>query len=92
MLIWEPCGSAFGGGEVVSWWVFWRANFLSGRYDDVIGTEKSGTKELSDPLENEPERAYRAFESFLALPVNERTLLEAYRGHVGNPNADVTCR
>jgi hypothetical protein len=44
-------------------------------------------RELWDRLENEPERAYRAFESFLRLPSNERTLLEAYRQHVGNPDA-----
>ena len=44
-------------------------------------------RELWDRLENEPERAYRAFESFLSLPSGERTLLEAYRRHVGNPDA-----
>src|SRR5688500_11114862 len=44
-------------------------------------------RELWDRLENEPERAYRAFESFLALPGGMRTLIEAYRQHVGNPNA-----
>src|SRR5215204_7808605 len=44
-------------------------------------------RELWDRLENEPERAYRAFEAFLALPGNERTLLAAYRQHVGNPDA-----
>ena len=44
-------------------------------------------RELWDRLENEPERAYRAFESFLGLPSGERTLLEAYRRHVGNPDA-----
>src|SRR5918994_6390104 len=44
-------------------------------------------RELWDRLENEPERAYRAFESFLSLPSGERTLLEAYRRHVGNPEA-----
>jgi hypothetical protein len=38
-------------------------------------------------LENEPERAYRAFECFLSLPSGERTLLAAYRQHVGNPDA-----
>src|SRR5829696_8333120 len=43
--------------------------------------------ELWDRLENEPERAYRAFESFLSLPSGERTLLGAYRQHVGNPDA-----
>jgi len=47
-------------------------------------TEK---RELWDRLENEPERAYRAFESFLSLPSGERTLLGAYRRHVGNPEA-----
>lgn len=44
-------------------------------------------KELWDRLENEPERAYRAFESFLTLPSGERTLLKAYRTYVGNPDA-----
>jgi hypothetical protein len=44
-------------------------------------------KELWDRLENEPERAYRAFECFLSLPSGERTLLEAYRRHVGNSEA-----
>src|SRR5215211_2436537 len=49
-----------------------------------MDTEK---RELWDRLENEPERAYRAFECFLSLPSGERTLLEAYRQHVGNPDA-----
>jgi hypothetical protein len=49
-----------------------------------MDTEKT---ELWDRLENEPERAYRAFECFLALPSSERTLLAAYRQHVGNPDA-----
>jgi hypothetical protein len=44
-------------------------------------------RELWDRLENETERAYRAFECFLSLPSGERTLLEAYRRHVGNPDA-----
>jgi hypothetical protein len=44
-------------------------------------------RELWDRLENEPERAYRAFEGFMSLPSSERTLLEAYRQHVGNPDA-----
>ena len=44
-------------------------------------------KELWHRLTNEPERAYRAFECFLGLPGGERTLLEAYRRHVGNPDA-----
>src|SRR5215204_801873 len=43
--------------------------------------------ELWDRMENEPERAYRAFESFLSLSSGERTLLGAYRQHVGNPDA-----
>jgi choline dehydrogenase-like flavoprotein len=49
-----------------------------------MDTEK---RELWDRLENEPERAYRAFECFLGLPSGERTLLRAYRQHVGNPDA-----
>src|SRR5215207_831150 len=47
-------------------------------------TEK---RELWNRLKNEPERAYRAFECFLNLPSGERTLLGAYRRHVGNPDA-----
>jgi hypothetical protein len=49
-----------------------------------MDTEK---RELWDRLANEPERAYRAFECFLNLPSGERTLLGAYRQHVGNPEA-----
>src|SRR5215208_7405621 len=49
-----------------------------------MDTQKS---ELWDRWENEHERPYRAFESFLALHSSERTLLEAYRQHVGNPDA-----
>ncbi len=45
------------------------------------------TKELWDRLENEPERAYRAFEFYLTLTGGERTVLAAYRNHVGNPDA-----
>jgi|SRR5215216_243097 hypothetical protein len=44
-------------------------------------------KELWDRLENEPERAYRAFESYRNLPSAERRLIEAYRQHVGNRDA-----
>src|SRR5215208_279534 len=44
-------------------------------------------RELWDRLENEPERAFQAFESFLSLPGRERTLIKAYRQHVGNPEA-----
>lgn len=47
-----------------------------------MDTEKS--KELWERLENEPERAYRAFECYLTLPTSDRTLLEAYRRHIGN--------
>src|SRR5918997_5817178 len=49
-----------------------------------MDTEK---RELWDRLENESERAYRAFESYRYLPSAERTLIEAYRQHVGNPHA-----
>ena len=48
-----------------------------------MDTEK---KELWERLTSEPERAYRAFGCFLSLPTGERTLLEAYRRHVGNPD------
>src|SRR5215207_1898897 len=44
-------------------------------------------RELWDRLENEPTRAFHAFESFLALHSGERTLLEADSQHVGNPDA-----
>jgi hypothetical protein len=44
-------------------------------------------KEVWDRLENEPERAFRAFEAYRHLPSAERTLIEAYRQHVGNPDA-----
>jgi hypothetical protein len=50
-----------------------------------MDTEKK--KELWDRLENEPERAYRAFEYYRNLPSGERTLIAAYRRHVGNPEA-----
>jgi hypothetical protein len=43
------------------------------------------SRELWDRLENEPERAYRAFETYRNLPSRQRTLLQAYRHHVGNP-------
>src|SRR5919112_6281577 len=49
-----------------------------------MDTEK---RALWDRLENEPERAYRAFESYRNLPSGERTLIAAYRLHVGNPDA-----
>jgi acyl carrier protein len=49
-----------------------------------MDTEK---RELWDRLENEPERAYRAFECFLGLPSDQRTIVEAYRSHVDNPVA-----
>jgi len=54
-------------------------------YDPGMDIEKE--KELWDRLENEPERAYRAFECYRNLPSGERTLIEAYRQHVGNPHA-----
>jgi hypothetical protein len=44
-------------------------------------------RELWDRLENESERAYRAFEVFLRLPSSERTLTAAYQHHVSNPDA-----
>jgi hypothetical protein len=53
-------------------------------YASVMDTEQ---RELWDRLTTESERAYRAFESFLGRPSGERTLLGAYRLHVGNPDA-----
>jgi hypothetical protein len=44
-------------------------------------------KELWDRLENEPETAYRAFETYRNLPSAERTVIAAYRHHTGNPDA-----
>jgi hypothetical protein len=43
--------------------------------------------ELWYQLSNESERAHRAFQTFLSLPRNDRTVIEAYRSHVGNPEA-----
>src|SRR5215217_7612983 len=81
---------AVGGG--VSWW---ESGTVMGTYRRRRISSETGTiqdmniqkKELWDRLENEPERAYRAFECFLSLPSGERTLLEAYRQQVGNPDA-----
>jgi hypothetical protein len=44
-------------------------------------------KEPWDRLDNEPERAYRAFEFYRNLPSGDGTLIEAYRQHVGNRDA-----
>jgi hypothetical protein len=60
-------------------------NFSQSMYDSGMDIEKK--KELWDRLENEPERAYRAFESYRNLPSGERTVIAAYRQHVGNPHA-----
>jgi hypothetical protein len=49
-----------------------------------MDTEK---RELWDQLSNESERAHRAFQTFLSLPSNERTVIRAYRSHVGNVEA-----
>ena len=50
-----------------------------------MDTERS--KELWDRLENEPHRAYWAFESCLRAPSGERSVVEAYTVHVGIPDA-----
>jgi len=50
-----------------------------------MDTEKS--RELWDRLDNESERAHRAFQTFLSLPSGHRTVVDAYRCHVGNPEA-----
>ena len=47
----------------------------------------SNEKELWHRLENEPDRAYEAFQTFLSLPSGDRTLVAAYRAFVGNPDA-----
>jgi gas vesicle protein len=60
-------------------------NFFQSMYDPGMDIEKK--KELWDRLVNEPEMAYRAFEYYRNLPSGERTLIEAYRQHVGNPHA-----
>ena len=44
-------------------------------------------RELWERLAHEPERAFRAFEAYRNLPSGERTVIEAYRSHVGNPDA-----
>ncbi len=59
--------------------------FFPSRYHSVMDTEKP--RELWDRLDNEPERAHRAFQTFLRLPSDDQTVVEAYRGHVGNPQA-----
>jgi hypothetical protein len=59
--------------------------FFSTRYDSGMDTEKS--RELWDRLDNESERAHRAFRTFLNLPSNDRTVVEAYRDHVNNSRA-----
>jgi hypothetical protein len=53
-------------------------------YASVMDTKES---ELWHRLTTEPERAFRAFECFLSLPSDQRTLLAAYKLHVDNPNA-----
>ena len=58
--------------------------FASDVYDAVMDTEK---RELWDQLSNESERAHRAFQTFLSLPSNDRTVIGAYRSHVGNEKA-----
>jgi hypothetical protein len=70
----------------------WRCDgyFWKRRISSETGTIQDmdiQNRELWDRLENEPERAYRAFECFLNLPSGERTLLAAYRQHVGNRDA-----
>jgi len=53
-------------------------------YDPGMDTER---RELWDQLENEPKRAFQAFQTFLRLPSGSRTVVEAYRRHVDNPQA-----
>jgi hypothetical protein len=65
---------------------FWRRR-ISSETGTIQDMNRENAKQLWDRLQNEPERAYRAFECFLSLPSGERTLLRAYRQHVGNPDA-----
>jgi hypothetical protein len=58
--------------------------FFRNMYDSGMNTEK---QELWHQLSNESERAHRAFRTFLRLPSNNRTVIGAYRSHVGNPVA-----
>ncbi len=48
--------------------------------------EKSN-EQLWHRLENEPRRAFEAFQTYLSLPRGSRTVVEAYRRHVDNPQA-----
>jgi hypothetical protein len=59
-------------------------NFSQSMYDPSMDTERN---ELWDQLENEPKRAFHAFQTFLRLPSGSRTVVEAYRRHVDNPQA-----
>jgi hypothetical protein len=61
-------------------------NFFRTSYDIGMTSEEK-KRELWDRLENEPESAYRAFETYRNLPSGERTLIAAYRQHVGYPSA-----
>jgi len=74
------------GVAVVSRWVLaWTTDSVRLRYDGTMNHEES--KELWDRLGNETGRAYSAFCAFLCLPAGKRSVLEAYRSHVGNPTA-----
>jgi hypothetical protein len=67
-------------------------NFSQSMYHPVMDTER---RELWAQLENEPKRAFQAFQTYLSLP-SGRTVVEAYRRHVDNPQAtrvsDTWCR
>jgi len=58
--------------------------FFRNRYYPGMETERT---ELWHQLSNESERAHRAFQTFLGLPSDARTVIEAYRSHVGNAEA-----
>ena len=60
--------------------------FLSKRYHSDMNIDKS-SEQLWHRLENEPRRAFEAFQTFLSLPNGARTIVEAYRSHVDNPQA-----
>jgi hypothetical protein len=49
--------------------------------------EKESNEQLWHRLQNEPRRAFEAFQTFLSLPSGSRTVVEAYRRHVNNAHA-----
>jgi hypothetical protein len=57
----------------------WATRYFPVRYDGGVDTEKGGTKELWESLDNEPANAFAAFGCFDSLDARERSVLAAYR-------------